>query len=83
VQGLDQSMFFEGEHSSEPHFACPSGVRTQQEMQIFSHQDPGSARNVSLAIKFPLELGLKDLAVALCPLLPNNRRIFLNERKSR
>jgi len=67
MQRLDWSVFSEGRDFLDSHFACHSGLLTQVEMQIFSHQEPGSTRNVSSTIKCPLEPGPKGLAVVLMP----------------
>ena len=81
MQRLDWSVFFDGRDFPDSHFACHSGLLTQVEMQIFSHQEPGSTRDVSSTIKFPLGLGPEGLAVVLYPVLPNNRRTSLNAKR--
>jgi hypothetical protein len=35
MQGLNRFVFFERRDVSEPHFACFSGVRTEQERKFF------------------------------------------------
>jgi hypothetical protein len=56
MQGLNRFVFFERKDVSEPHIACFSGVRTEQERKIFLTENREVQEMCHQRSSFPLNL---------------------------